>query len=73
MKLLSINAVAAALLLCGCAAPSGDGADARQEPYEQGEYKVGSLFPQKNKQRVAADKDTLPSAATMNVETMPSR
>jgi hypothetical protein len=73
MKLFSISAAAAALLLCGCAAPSGDGTSAREEPYEQGEYTVGSLFPQKNKQRAIAAKDSAPSPATMNVDTMQSR
>jgi hypothetical protein len=72
MKRLSFSA-AAALLLCGCAATSGDNANTRQEPYEQGEYRVGSLFPQKNKQRAAVANDTAASPATMNVDTMQSR
>lgn len=73
MKHLSFSAVAASLLLCGCAAPSADSANARPETYEQGEYTVGSLFPQKNKQRAQAGNDSAPSPATMNVDTMQSR
>ncbi len=73
MKRLSFSAAMAALLLCGCATPSGDGANARQEPHEQGEYTVGSLFPKKNKQRAAAGDDKAPSPVTLNVDTMQSR
>lgn len=73
MKRTSFSAAVAALLLCGCATPSGDGANARQESHEQGEYTVGTLFPKKNKQRAAAESDTAPSPVTLNVDTMPSR
>ena len=70
MKRLSITALAATIFLCGCAAQSTDKDSARHEAADQGEYTVGTLFPQKNKKRTD---DTAASPATMNIDTVNSR
>ncbi|MDN4052855.1 hypothetical protein QPK32_07180 [Massilia sp. YIM B02763] len=73
MKGITVAAIAGALLLSACASPSTDNAGNQQASADRGERALGSLFPQKNKNRPAnsseADKQDMENARTMNAGT----
>jgi hypothetical protein len=74
MKGITLAALAGAILLSACASPSTDNAAGNQQASaDRGERALGSLFPQKNKNRPSnsseADKQDMENARIMNAGT----
>jgi hypothetical protein len=51
MRTAFLSTILAAAALCGCATPSADGTGAGQQVADRGERTLGTLFPQKDKNR----------------------
>jgi protein involved in sex pheromone biosynthesis len=74
MKRMTLAALAAAVLLSACASQTTENAAGQQTASaDHGERALGSLFPQKNKNRpdhsTEADKQDMENARTMNAGT----